>query len=322
MKIRKSREMKTSTDKSLKDTGERMIPAYHKGHLVYGEHIVRYQAATTLVEGKVVLDIASGSGYGSAFLGTTAKLVYGVDINADAIAYAKKNYASKNVSFIKGDGIKIPLEDNAVDVVVSFETIEHIEDYKTFMKEVKRVLKDDGLLILSTPNDAEFPESNHFHIYEFEHKELKELIAKFFRQTKWYFEATWLSNALLDRQKLTEEWEERLYTYQTAPIPLKKCLSFFVLCANRPISESIEPLAAIAEHYSERSRQEYEQSIRKHIDDQSVIMHHQERALAEKDATIQQLQAELSSIHKHIERLRGSLPGRIYRFLRVKRFKK
>ncbi len=308
-------------DKSLQDTGERMIPAYHKGHLVYGEHIVRYQAAANLVEGKVVLDIASGSGYGSAFLGTTAKQVYGVDINADAIAYANKNYAAKNVRFIKGDGVNIPLEDNAVDVVVSFETIEHIEDYKTFMGEVRRVLKDDGLFILSTPNDAEFPENNHFHIYEFEQKELKELISKFFKQTKWYFEATWLYNALLDKQKLTETWEGSLHTLQTAPVPSKRCLSFFVLCANRPIHESVEPLAAIAEHYSERSRQEYEQSIRKHMNDQAAIMQHQEHVLAEKEAAIQRLQADLSSVQKYLERLRNSLPGKLYRLMRIKRKK-
>jgi ubiquinone/menaquinone biosynthesis C-methylase UbiE len=273
-------------DKSIEDTGERMVPAYHKGHLVYGEHIVRYQAAAELVRGKVVLDIASGSGYGSACLGETAKQVTGVDIDNDAIAYAKKNYASKTVDFVKGDGIKIPLDDNSVDAVVSFETIEHIEDYQTFMAEVKRVLKNDGIFLLSTPNDIEFPETNHYHIYEFEQKELKKLISKFFSETKWYFEGTWLADALLEEKDLITEWEQEITVLQTAPVTLKKCLSFFVICANRKIIEAARPRVAIAEHYSERRHQEYEKSVRDLIEEQGKIIKHLENELSQKKAQI------------------------------------
>src|ERR1019366_4533556 len=135
---------------------------------------------------------ASGSGYGSALLGTQAKKVYGVDIDKEAIIYAKKNYQSKIVEFILGDGVKIPLEENSVDVVVSFETIEHIEHYEAFMDEVSRVLKKDGLFILSTPNDVEFPETNHFHIHEFERKELEKLVRRYFKNNKAYYQGTWL----------------------------------------------------------------------------------------------------------------------------------
>ncbi len=263
--------------------------------MVYGEHVVRYEAATELVKGKVVLDIASGSGYGSAFLGESAKRVYGVDVDKDAIAYAKKNYASTNVEFILGDGTKIPLEDNAVDIVVSFETIEHIEDYETFMREVKRVLKDDGLLILSTPNDVEFPETNHFHIHEFEQKELEKLVAKYFKHTKSYFQGTWLYNALLDEKMFTAEWESSVRTMQTAPADLKKCIYFYMLCANRKLTddETVKPLAAISEHWSARRIQEYEQSIRKHIEDQGEIMKHHENTLSQKDVEIESLQKQL-----------------------------
>ncbi len=84
-----SKKLKT-LDKSIKDTGERMVPAYHKGHMVYGEHIVRYAATENIVRDKVVLDIAAGSGYGTFEISRFAKKVYGVDLDENAVAYAKK----------------------------------------------------------------------------------------------------------------------------------------------------------------------------------------------------------------------------------------
>lgn len=305
--------MQEVLDKSIDDTGERMVPAYHKTHMVYGEHIVRYQAAIPLVKGKVVLDIASGSGYGSSVLGSSAKHVHGVDIDEDAIKYATKNYASKSVSFTLGDGRKIPLEDNAVDVVVSFETIEHIEDYKTFMAEVKRVLKDDGLFILSTPNDVEFPETNHYHVHEFERKELESLVKKYFKNSKSYYQASWLYNALAEEKILTGEWTLNITTMQTAPIKLEKCIYFYMLCSNRKVTETVEPLAAISEHYSERTKLETEASVRKHIDDQATIMEHQVRTIESQSVHIKQLEIRLDDAEKKFDRLYNTAPVRVLR---------
>ncbi|HJP96896.1 MAG TPA: class I SAM-dependent methyltransferase [Candidatus Saccharimonadales bacterium] len=304
--------MKNVVDKSLADTGERMIPAYHKGHMVYGEHIVRYQAALPLVKGKTVLDVASGSGYGSSFLSTTAKKVYGVDVDKDAIAYAKKNYASKNTEFVLGDGTSIPLEDNSVEVVVSFETIEHIEDYETFMKEVKRVLKDDGLFILSTPNDVEFPETNHFHIHEFERTELQKLVARYFKHTKSYYQATWLYNALIDEAGITKEWESPVQTIQTAPVNLDKCIYFYMLCTNRKLTESVEPLAAISEHWSARQIQEYEAGVRMHIEDQGAVMKHHENTISQKEAELEMTRKELNRLQTELNHIQKSVVGRLY----------
>lgn len=286
-------------DKSIKDTGERMVPAYHKGHMVYGEHIVRYQAATDLVKGKVVLDIAAGSGYGTAELAQTAKMVYGVDLDEDAVAYANKNYASKNITFIEGSGTSIPLEENSVDVVVSFETIEHIEAYEDFMREVVRVLKPDGLFILSTPNDIEFPENNHYHVHEFEENELLKLVKKSFSNVKQYYQATWLYNALLDENGLGTEWENDIRTLQTAPIDRKKSIYFYMLCSNRKLTESVKPLAAVSEHYSARSLQDYENSVRNHIEEQGKIIKHLENKVHDAEAIelqLKQLKAKLEKI--------------------------
>ena len=268
--------MKRVIDKTLSDTGERMIPAHHKGGMIYGEHIVRYQAAVDLVKGKTVLDIASGSGYGSALLGTSAKHVTGVDIDRPTVDYAKKNYGSKNVDFKVGDGVSIPLADNSVEVVVSFETIEHIDKYKVFMDEVKRVLKPDGLFILSTPNDVEFIEGNHFHIHEFEAKELEALVAKYFKHTKSYYQATWLYNALLDKEQLGAEWRGPIDTMQSAPVEPERAIYFFMLCSSHQINESVKPIGAISEHWSQRQISERETAAKQELDGLKAKIHAQE----------------------------------------------
>lgn len=288
--------MKKISDKTLPDTGERMIPAHHKGGMVYGEHIVRYQAAVDLVKDKIVLDIASGSGYGSALLGTSAKKVIGVDVDGPAVKYATKNYGTKNVSFKVGDGVKIPLEDHSVEVVVSFETIEHIEKYEVFMDEVKRVLKPDGLFILSTPNDIEFIEGNHFHIHEFEAKELEDLVAKYFKHTKSYFQATWLYNALIDEKLLGTEWRQPIDTMNTAPIGPEKAIYFFMLCSAKEIKQSVVPLGAISEHFSQRQISQKAEADQKYLHELEAKVHAQEALVNQKEAELGHVRQELKNI--------------------------
>lgn len=271
------------TKSIIKNTGERMVPEFSRGTLEYGEHVVRYAGAAPIVKNKVVLDIASGSGYGTAMLAKTAKKVFGVDYNNEAIAYAKHMYGAKNITFLQGSATDIPLKDNSVDVVVSFETIEHIEDYQQFMKEIKRVLTKKGLLILSTPNDKEFPEGAHYHLHEFEQKELEQLVKKYFTSAKSYFQATWKYNALLTPEQLTKETTLTLPTMNVAPVELKKSLYFYMLCANRRIIEKVEPVAAMSEHWSTRKMLEHNAYMDKYMRD---MRDHFEGIIAAKDTQV------------------------------------
>jgi 2-polyprenyl-3-methyl-5-hydroxy-6-metoxy-1,4-benzoquinol methylase len=282
----------------LKDTGERMVPEYHEGSFVYGEHMTRYAAAVALVKNKVVLDIASGSGYGSSMLAEAASQVYGVDADATAVAYAQKTYQSKNIKFIAGNGTSIPLDDNTVDVVVSFETIEHIDDYKGFMKEVKRVLRPDGLLVLSTPNDPEFSEGNHFHVHEFEHKELLGLVDEFFSNKKEYFQGTWLYNAVVDEQILTgKSTRLAIDTMQLSGKPLNKALYFFVLCSDRKINEVVPPIAAASQHWSAREEQEKNEAYQKNVDRLSQEIDRLSKSLFLQKHKLEHAEKHLQEIH-------------------------
>lgn len=155
----------TKKSNDLTWTGERFLPDLH-GTIVL-EHLHRYKAAAMLVRGKTVLDIASGEGYGSYLLAEQAATVVGVDIDATAVTHASKKYLRPNLRFKEGSCAAIPLADHSVQVIVSFETIEHHTQHEEMMAEIKRVLTPDGLLIISSPNKVEYSEvpgfKNAFH---------------------------------------------------------------------------------------------------------------------------------------------------------------
>ena len=128
-------------------TGERFIPLDKlMNDETAFEHLHRYHAVRELVKDKVVLDIASGEGYGSAILATSAQSVFGIDIDPEVVKYAQEKYAgTRNIEFLIGQAENIPLPDRSIDVVVSYETIEHLGQsaQERFLQEIKRVLKND-----------------------------------------------------------------------------------------------------------------------------------------------------------------------------------
>lgn len=246
--------MKKTADKILDNDYERMIPELHTQTLMYAEHMTRYYAATDIVKNKTVLDIASGSGYGTKMLAKHARKVYGVDVNEAAVKYSKKHFSGDNIEYLVGDGESIPLKDSSVDVVITLETIEHIQDYKKFIDEIERVLRPDGLLIVSTPNDLEFAEGNHFHLHEFEYKELVDLLKSHFEYIKPYFQATWKYVAIESEDKFNKSSTFNISTINLAPKEREKYLYFYILCSKRDIKENIVPVAALGEHYSDRAQ--------------------------------------------------------------------
>jgi len=150
------------------------------------QHWKRYFFARKFVKNKTVLDVACGSGYGSFILSKYAKTIVGVDMSQDALKYAKKNYSAKNLRFYQMDAKKLGYPDNFFDIVISFETIEHVRKYDLFLKEIKRVLKVGGTVIMSTPNFG-FPlPKNKFHISNFTKDEFISLFSKNFSNVEFF----------------------------------------------------------------------------------------------------------------------------------------
>ena len=88
--------------------------------------------------------------------------------------HARARYPA--AEFVQGDVRQLPFEDGAFELVVSFETIEHVHDPERVLDELRRVLAGDGLLVISTPNKRQYLVENEFHEREFRHEEFVELL--------------------------------------------------------------------------------------------------------------------------------------------------
>jgi SAM-dependent methyltransferase len=169
-------------------TGERFVPQV-AGDVAY-EHLHRYALAAELAVGKAVLDIACGEGYGSNLLAKTARLVIGVDVDAAAVAHARAAYPADHLNFRVGRCDAIPLPSKSVDLVVSFETLEHHDLHLEMMAEVRRVLRSDGVLVISTPDKRVYSDlprfANPYHVRELYRPEFEQLLRTFFVKVAVY----------------------------------------------------------------------------------------------------------------------------------------
>ena len=178
----------------MKFTGERFIPGEGLDRELEIEHMQRYYSVVEAVRDKIVLDAASGEGYGAYLLSKYAVKVYGIDISSEAISHAKIKYQNDNLEFIVSSIESLPFANHSIDVVVSFETIEHVSEeiQHKFLKEIKRVLKDDGILVMSTPNKkiySDFPNyHNEFHVKEFYQEEFYDFLTKYFSYVDFYYQ--------------------------------------------------------------------------------------------------------------------------------------
>jgi 2-polyprenyl-3-methyl-5-hydroxy-6-metoxy-1,4-benzoquinol methylase len=172
----------------MKLTGERVIPkqlASDNGLL--REHIRRYEFASQFAAGRV-LDIACGVGYGMQILLENDRLgkiknIIGVDIDQETVEYARSHYDDEKISYAVDDAAAPDLMTRlgSFDTIVSFETIEHLENDEAFMNNLFSLLKPTGKLIISTPfgRGRGIPCSNPYHVHQYKEEEFLQLLSGF-----------------------------------------------------------------------------------------------------------------------------------------------
>jgi SAM-dependent methyltransferase len=165
-------------------TGERVIPGLVDADL-FNEHRARYRFAARFAAPEMaVLDAGCGTGYGSAEF--DARTVAAIDLSPEAAAHGATHYGRAGAFFAAASCAALPFRDGVFDLVVSFEVIEHLPDYRALLAEARRVLKSGGIFLVSTPNRAYYAESraqagpNPFHVREFDYAEFTEILADFF----------------------------------------------------------------------------------------------------------------------------------------------
>ena len=190
-------------------TGERIVPGPPIceptfAQKMYQEHVARYAFAAQLVRDRDILDVGCGVGYGSQWLAKSgAKSVLGIDIAHDAIEHAKKNYFHPSVSFKIQDAAAMHFAVE-FDVVTCFELIEHIGEQRTVLDAIKKALRPDGKLIISTPRPMD-DKRTHFHVHELEYEELKRMLAGYARERRELFSKE-IASLHTSAQKCLTSW--------------------------------------------------------------------------------------------------------------------
>lgn len=176
-------ELNTLADVLLRNESERWVPGYLY-HQTEHSHIARYQLACNYSAGKTVIDIACGTGKGSHMLATVgnAESVNGFDIQPEAVRYAGWRNANPNVTFDVKNAQELGITDE-YNFAVSFETVEHLPDYKAFLACISACLKQDGLFIISTPIsavDIDSKPANPYHVQEWGFLKFQEVVQSHF----------------------------------------------------------------------------------------------------------------------------------------------
>jgi ubiquinone/menaquinone biosynthesis C-methylase UbiE len=247
-------------------TGERFTPECVR-EIAY-EHWHRYAFALALVDGKRVLDAACGEGFGADLLANTAASVHAIDIDAGSIEHAKQRYGSKpGLEFQLADVTLLDaLPDNSFDVVVSFETLEHVQEHERMLAGFYRVLKKDGVLLISTPDKKNYTDAtgvvNPHHVRELYFEEFSDLLDRHFSAKKIYTQKLLFQSSLwaLDQQGSADAL---MHSAQGIKHGLHYSPMYYVaVCAKSPEALADLPALSLYGDAEESVYKHYDQEVR------------------------------------------------------------
>lgn len=292
-------------------TGERFVPELVR-EMRY-EHWHRYAFALPWIEGREVLDCACGEGYGADLLARRASRVVGADLSEEAVDHARERYGRHrdNLDYVTADCTRLPMAADSFDVVVSYETLEHIHGQAAMLDEFRRVLRPDGMLVLSSPDKRTYSDErgydNEFHVRELYRDELVALVQerfpawRLFGQKLLFHSAIWsLDEAGSGLRSGTLDREQR---YRESPVPVHDPLYFIMLCAGA--ARYLPADAATLDLFDDEVESVYE-----HYN--AEIRHHIEsgRVFEDMKARIRELERDRSLLARLGKWLSGKTGGR------------
>lgn len=291
-----------STVPALEFTGERFTPECVRE--IWYEHWARYAFALEFARGKRVLDAACGEGFGSALLARVAREVTGLDVSAQAIAHARMRYGgSANLNYQQGDCTKLNLPDASVDLAVSIETLEHVAAQEEMVAGFARVLSDDGVFIVSSPDKRTYSDvsgfRNEFHVRELYRDELLALLRAHFPEVRLYGQKLLFQSAIwaLDQDgppspagiaATTAEQAADGSTLVKSGL-LYDPLYFIAVCSRRPLGDL--PQLALFGDRAESVYAHYNHEVRKNI---------------AAGGRIAELEAQVEALRTEVGQLRGA----------------
>ncbi len=292
-------------------TGERVIPGEVDVDLL-NEHMARYTFAARLARGKRVLDAGCGAGYGSAALARAAEWVVGVDSAPAAIEFARAHYAAGNLSFEEASCEALPNADGSFELVVAFEVIEHLEDWRSFLREAHRVLVPNGQLVVSTPNRLYYTESrgpdgaNPFHVHEFDFEEFRAELTAVFPHVSMFLE-NHVEGFTFQPHETGSTAEVRVDAGEPAP---DESHFFVAVCANRPQTGNPTYVYIPRTANVLRERERHIGLLQKELDEKNGWLAESQRSLAEMTRQYGRLEGELEKSNRWAADLNRELEDR------------
>jgi SAM-dependent methyltransferase len=252
---------------ALDFTGERFTPECVRE--IWYEHWHRYVFARQLARGKRVLDAACGEGYGSALLADGAASVLGADISYQAIAHARARYGDRpDLRFERADATQLDVAAGSFDLVVSFETLEHVAAQEALVAGFARALSDDGILVISSPDKKTYSDdrgfANEFHVRELYREEFLSLLKPHFPVVRLYGQKLLFQSAIWNLEGksaradvATADGENQVPAQGLAYEPLY----FIAVCSRRPLPDGLADIAlfgdreeSVYSHYNSEVR--------------------------------------------------------------------
>ena len=168
---------------------EDVPPATAAEHCLRLMHLRAYDEAVAHAAGRDVLDVGCNTGYGTLRFAPVAERVVGIDVSPRAIDAARQRATGGRPEFVLGGGFDLPFPDASFDLVTSFQVLEHVPDPVAFLRELARVARPGGTVILATPNaatrlDPGMTPWNRFHVHEYLADELGDLLGTVFPRVR------------------------------------------------------------------------------------------------------------------------------------------
>ena len=162
--------------------------ANREAYLLYLIHLATYKYCIPFVRGKRVLDYGCGTGYGTSLMSEHCTQITGIDISLEAVSYAESHFSAPNLSYLQikpAEIAPLPFPDSSFDVVLSFQVIEHVQDISAYLREIDRVLTEDGRVVIATPDRSarlfSFQKPwNVWHLREYSQKQLEDTLSEYF----------------------------------------------------------------------------------------------------------------------------------------------
>jgi SAM-dependent methyltransferase len=301
-------------------TGERFVPGQGGFQIAY-EHLHRYLFASRWAMDGVILDVATGLGYGAELLAKVAQTVVAVDLDGPTIALARSISQASNVRFLQADAGHLPFRAGHFSLVLAMEVLEHVADPEGMVREIARVAHPRGLVMISTPNRATYSDArqyaNPYHVREFYREEFLGLLAKHFARVELLGQQVRAGSHIETRAPRVgaegEIFTDPLPDPQRLPKPPQY---FLALCGVESWGASL-PGASVYVDLSDGYIDEWNQRltlanseiarVNKIIDEMGRWSKAQDQALTQRDTTIRHLQNEINQRQQAICRMQEEI---------------